>query len=433
MKKRIVITGLGAVTPLGNDVPTFWDSLLAARSGVDLMKADTSDENLPVYVAAVKDFAPEAVGLPRKKLKMMGRTAQMMLAAAAEASRDALLDAETMEKLSERCGIIVGVGMLNPNISEFGSTLNAAQKSLSDKTCAIDVETFSRAAAAEMFPLWLLRYIPNMVAAHAGIFLQTRAASNTVMNGCASAAFAVGEACRIINRGEADVMLAGGVDARINALAVLRYLELGWQTDENKKDAASVSKPFDRDAKGFASGEAAGVIVLEDYEHAKNRGAKIYAEIVNCGAGNDAFDVLHPHAEGRGLTRAVTNCFKSNGEKTPAPELVFASANGIPEYDSAAAIALKNSFENFNFNPKVTATRSLLGHTHAASFALDAIAAVKSINESFAPPTLNLENPIADFDFVGERREKMPVSSVLVTGYGFGGHAGALLLRRCER
>ena len=432
MKKRIVITGLGAVTPIGNDVPTFWDALLAARSGVGLMKADTTDENLPVYVSAVKDFAPEEIGLPRKKLKMMGRTAQLMLAASAEASRDALLDAETMENLAERCGIIVGVGMLNAGISEFSSAFAVAQNSLADKTSAIDVETFSRAATAEMFPLWLLRYIPNMVAAHAGIFLQTRAASNTVMNGCASAAFAVGEAMRIIERGEADVMLAGGVDARINALAVLRYLELGWQTDEINKDAETVSKPFDRDTKGFVSGEAAGAIVLEDYEHAQKRNAKIYAEIVNCAAGNDAFDVLHPHPQGRGLTRAVSGCLKSNGENAPAPELVFASANGIPEYDAATAAALDNSFENFGLNPKVTATRSLLGHTHAASFALDAVAAVKSINENIAPPTLNLKNPIADFDFVGDESRKMPISAALITGYGFGGHAGALLLRRCE-
>ena len=432
MKKRIVITGLGAVTPLGNDVPTFWESLLGARSGVDLMKAETRAEILPAMVAAVKDFAPEKIGLPRRKLKMMGRAAQLMLAASAEASRDAGLIGKTMENLADRCGLVVGAGMLNAEILELSSSIKTAQNSLADKTDAIDVEAFSRAATTELFPLWLLRYIPNMVAAHAGIFLQTRAVSNTIMNGCASAAFAIGEAVRVINRGEADVMLAGGVDARISTLAMLRYLELGWQTDEIKKDAASVSKPFDRDANGFVSGEAAGVIVLEDYEHAKKRNAKIYAEVINCGAGNDAFDVLHPHPEGRGLTRAVSDCLKSNGENAPAPELVFASANGVPEYDAATAAALKNSFEKFNFSPKVTATRSLLGHTHAASVALDAIAAVKSINENIAPPTLNLKNPIADFDFVRENSREMPISTVLITGFGFGGHAGALLLRRCE-
>ena len=434
MKKRIVITGLGAVTPLGNDVPTFWSALLAGRSGVDWMKADTTDENLPVYVAAVKDFAPEMIGLPRKKLKMMGRSAQLMLAAAAEASGDASLNPETRERLAERCGIIVGVGMLNPHIAEFSSTLQAARTALPDQRAAIDVETFSRAAAAEMFPLWLLRYIPNMVAAHAGIFLQTRAVSNTVMNGCASAAFAVGEAVRVIERGEADVMLAGGVDARVNTLAVLRYLELGWQTGENKASAESVSQPFDRRAAGFVSGEAAGALVLEEYEHAKKRGARIYAEIIGYGAGNDAYDVLRPHPEGRGLTRAVTrSLMNANGENFFAPELVFASASGIPEYDSATARALRNSFEKFDFNPAVTATRALLGHTHAASFALDAIAAVKSLNEYLAPPTRNLTHPIADFDFIGESPREMPVSRVLVTGYGFGGHGGAVVLRRCEQ
>ena len=428
MEKRIVITGLGAVTPIGNDVGSFWNALLAGRSGSGLMKADTSDEILSVLVAAVKDFDAGKTGLPSRKLKLMGRTAQLMLGAVAEAGREAGLDSETMETIAERCGIIVGVGMLNADITEFVKTITAARKYLSDKNAPIDVENFSRAADSEMVPLWLLRHIPNMVAAHSSISLKTRGISNTVMNGCASAAFAIGEAARIIRRGDADVMLAGGVDARTNTFAVLRYLELGWQTKETK-DSAGASKPFDREAGGFVSGEASGAIVLESLERAEKRGAKIYAEIVNFGFGNDAFDVLHPHPEGRGLTRAVSKCLNDSS----LPEVIFSSANGIPEYDSAAAEALKNSFENFGFNPKVTATRSMLGHTHAASFALDTIAAVKSLDENIVPPTLNLTNPIADFDFAAETSCEMPISTALITGYGIGGHAGAITMRRFEQ
>ena len=345
MEKRIVITGLGAVTPIGNDVGSFWNALLAGRSGSSLMKADTSDEILSVLVAAVKDFDAGKTGLPSRKLKLMGRTAQLMLGAVAEAGREAGLDTETMEIIAERCGIIVGVGMLNADITEFAKTITAARKYLSGENDPIDVENFSRAADSEMVPLWLLRHIPNMVAAHSGISLKTRGVSNTVMNGCASAAFAIGEAARIIGRGDADVMLAGGVDARTNTFAVLRYLELGWQTKE-VQDSAGASKPFDQDAGGFVSGEASGAIVLESLEHAENRGAKIYAEIGNFGFGNDAFDVLHPHPQGRGLTRAVSKCLAPNEKDESLPEIVFSSANGIPEYDSAAAEALKNSFEN---------------------------------------------------------------------------------------
>ncbi len=432
MEKRIVITGFGAVTPIGNDIETFWQSLIEARSGIGLMHADTSDEILPVFVADVKNFDASKTGLPSRKLKLMGRTAQLMLGAVAEAAREAGLDCETMENLAERCGIIVGVGMLNADITEFAKTIIAARRFLANETDPIDVENYSRAANTEMFPLWLLRHIPNMVAAHSGISLKSRGISNTVMNGCASAAFAVGEAARIIKRGDADVMLAGGVDARTNTFAVLRYLELGWQT-KRTEDSAGASKPFDHNASGFVSGEAAGVIVLESLEHAEKRGVRIYAEIGSCGFGNDAFDVLHPEPEGRGLTRAISKCLSAEDKKLPMPEVVFSSASGVPEYDSAAAQALKNSFGEFNFNPTVTATRSMLGHTHAASFALDAIAAVKSLNENIIPPTLNLSNPIADFDFVTETSREMPISSALVTGYGIGGHAGAVTLRRFEQ
>ena len=432
MEKRIVITGLGAVTPIGNDVITFWQSLVEGHSGVGLMKADTSDEKLPYFVADVKDFDATKTGLHSRKLKLMGRTAQLMLGAVAQASREADLDSSAMENLAERCGIIVGVGMLNADITEFAKTITAARKNLTNETDPIDVESFSKAAETEMVPLWLLRHIPNMVAAHSGISLKTRGISNTIMNGCASAAFAVGEAARIIRRGDADVMFAGGVDARTNTFAVLRYLELGWQTKETD-DSTSASKPFDHNATGFVSGEASGVIVLESLEHAEKRGAKILAEIGNCGFGNDAFDVLRPEPEGRGLTRAISKCVSTEDKNFPLPEVVFSSASGVPEYDSAAAYALRNSFEKFVFNPTVTATRSILGHTHAASFALDAIAAVKSLDENIVPPTLNLLNPIADFDFVTKTSREMPISSALVTGYGIGGHAGAVTLRRFEQ
>jgi 3-oxoacyl-[acyl-carrier-protein] synthase II len=433
MKKRIVVTGLGAVTPAGNDVDSFWASLVEARSGITVMKAETTDDLLPTYVANVKEFDPGRIGLPLRKLKMMGRPAQLMLGAAAEASRMAGLSDNTNEKLLERCGIVVGVGMLNADISEFVRTIQSAQNSLPHPSDPIDVEYFSRAAATEMFPLWLLRHIPNMVAAHTGIMLKIRGVSNTVMNGCSSAAFAIGESMRVIERGEADVMLAAGVDSRVNSMSVLRYLKLGWQVEGTADDPATVSKPFDQNAAGFVSGEAAGVLVLEEYRHALDRGATILAEITGCGAGNDAFDVFHPHPEGRGLSRAISRCLRKSNSDIQIPDAVFASANGIPEYDCAAARALKDSFNAFGITASVTATRSLVGHSHAASFALDAIAAVKALNHNIIPPTINLKDPIDDFDFVINNARATPVRTAMVTGYGIGGHAGALTLRRCEQ
>jgi 3-oxoacyl-[acyl-carrier-protein] synthase II len=434
--RRIVITGLGAITPIGNDVGEFWHALTNARSGVAPLQSFPTGEFHPRYAAEVKNFAPEHAGLPRRKLKMMGRHAQLALAASLEAVSDAGLASSPSLVAPERLGVTLGVGMLNADEMELGRAFHATRQAANSESNngehgSFDLCAFGKAGAPQLFPLWLLRHIPNLTCAHASIALDARGVSNTITNGCTSAANAIGEAARVIARSDADVMLAGGTDVRVGPLAMLRYRDLGWLATRDDVDPTAVSSPFDESAAGFVNGEGAGVLVLEAFDHARARGAHIYAELLGYGAANDAYDLLLPHTEGRGLARAVSGCLKRSNVASAEVNAVFAPAPSVPAFDRATASALATVYHATSKRPVVTAARSLVGHTHAASAALDCIAAVKAINESQLPPILNLRRPIADFDFITDNARHLDLTNVLVAAYGFGGHAAAIALRRC--
>jgi 3-oxoacyl-[acyl-carrier-protein] synthase II len=421
--RRIVVTGVGAVTPVGQDASASWQSLLDGKSGVAPIAGFEAEGARPSYAAEVKDFAPERAGVPRRKLKMMGRQAQLAFAAAEQAVVDAGLTAAETRPEPTRFGIILGVGMLNADAQELGRTCHTmADERNGDgfETCA-----FMRAAATELFPLWLLRHIPNLAVAHASIHLDAQGPSNTIATGCVAGANAIGEAARIIARGEADVMLAGGTDARVSPLGTLRYRDLGWLATRDDIDPEAVSAPFDEDASGFINGEGAGILVLESLERAQARGARIYAELTAYAAANDAGDVLRPNLDGGALARAMRRCAARGEFAVEDLSAVFAPAPSVPGYDAAIASALTTVL-NGHARPSVTALRSLLGHTHAASAAIDCVAAVKAIQSGVVPATANLRRPIANLPFVtGDAREEA-LSTVLVGAYGFGGHAAAV-------
>ena len=420
--KRIVVTGVGAMTPVGQDVGSSWQALLDGRSGVGPIAGFEAEGARPPYAAEVKDFTPERAGVPRRKLKMMGRQAQLAFAAAEQACADAGLNGDAEHVDPTRLGIILGVGMLNADALELGRTCNTMAGEVGT---GFETSAFMRAAATELFPLWLLRHIPNLAAAHASIHLDAQGPSNTIATGCVAGANAIGEAARIIARGEADVMLAGGTDARVSPLGTLRYRDLGWLATREDIDPAAVSAPFDKDASGFINGEGAGILVLESLEHAQARGARVYAELVSYAAANDAGDVLRPNPEGRAFARALQHCVDRGEIGIEDVSAVFAPAPSVPGYDSAIASALTRVV-NGHARPAVTALRSLLGHTHAASAAIDCVAAMKAIQTGAVPATANLREPIATLSFVtgSAREQKLP--AVVVGAYGFGGHAAAL-------
>jgi 3-oxoacyl-[acyl-carrier-protein] synthase II len=427
--RRIVVTGLGAMTPVGNDPGTFWQSLVEGRSGVRPIEGLAGTGARPSYAAEVKDLTSDAVGLPRKRLKIMGRQAQLAYAAVAQAWNDAALGADGAVD-RRRLGIILGVGMLNADVDELGPAFHATANGSPD--APFDVVAFGRRGSPHLFPLWLLRHIPNLAAAHASISLDAQGPSNTIATGCVAGANAIGEAARLIARGDADVILAGGTDARTTAFALLRYRELGWLATREDVPPAAASAPFDESATGFVSGEGAGVVVLESLDHAQRRGARIRAELAGYGAANDAHDILAPHPEGRGFARALSVCLDRSGVSRDEVDVVFAPAQSVPAFDQAIAASLDRVLRTAGGGPAITATRSILGHTHAASSALDSIAAVQALETSRVPGTLNLHAPIADLAFVRGTALEAPIATALVGAYGFGGHAAALAWRRYQ-
>jgi 3-oxoacyl-[acyl-carrier-protein] synthase II len=429
--QRVVVTGTGAVTSVGHSTSQLWQALIEGRSGIAPIEAYPVGDARPGYAGEVKNFSPEDAGLPRKRLKMMGRQAQLAYVAAHEAAQVANLASVLPDRT--RLGIVLGVGMLNADVHELGRAFAAVESTnnAADAGNDFDAAAFGRAAAGEMLPLWLLRHIPNLAAAYTAIALDLQGPSNTIVTGCAAGANAIGEAFRTIARGEADIMLAGGADARTCPLAMLRYRDLGWLATRGDLQPAEVSAPFDVSASGFVSAEGAAFVVLESLAHAQRRGVAIQAELVAYGAANDTCTLLGPHVDGRGLRRALTQCLTSAELSADAVDVLFAPASAVPAYDRAAARAIASTLSGARSHALVTATRGALGHAHAASAAIDCVAAVRSIADARVPITLNLREPIADLRFA-TAGERMPVSTAIVGAYGFGGHGAAIAWRRFD-
>ena len=423
--RRVVITGLGAVTSIGRTAGAFWQALAAGESGVAPLMAFDGRDARPGYAAEVKAFAPEDAGIARKKLKVMGRPAQLAYAAACEACADAGLADGAVPGGPARIGVMLGIGMLNADVVELGRTFWATAATTIDR--GFDLAAFGRAATEQMSPLWLLRHIPNLAAAHVAIGFDAQAPSNTIATGCVAGANAIGEAARVIARDDADVMLAGGTDARVTPLAMLRYRGLRWLSTRDDVEPQDVSAPFDADASGFVNGEGAGVLVLESHEHAQARGARILAELAGYGAANDAHGFLLPRPDGAALRRAMDRALERAAVRMSDVDVLFAPAPAVPAYDAAVAAALDGAHAR---GPLVTATRSVLGHTHAASAALDGVAAVRALQEQCVPPTRNLKRPIAALALVGDSPVRRHLETVVVGANGFGGHAAAFVLRR---
>ncbi|MER3428005.1 MAG: hypothetical protein C4334_07870 [Pyrinomonas sp.] len=426
--KRVVITGYGAISSAGNGVGALWEALTLGRSGVAPIASFPVGDFRPSYAAEAHDFVPEALGLASRRLKLMGRHAQLALAATREANDAARLIGTEHAPPPERIGIVLGTGMLGADVDELGRAFAATARARSDGE--FDLATFGRHGVAQLFPLWLLRHIPNMTSAHASIALDLRGPTNTIMNGCTSALNALGEARRLIARGAAAALFAGGTDARISPLALLRYRDLGWLATRDDLPPTAVSAPFDGQATGFVCGEGAAVLVLEELDAARERGARARAEIIAYGAANEAGDPLQPPEQAEALVRAIASCLQQSALAPEEIDVVFAPANSLPSLDRAVACALERLFGRRRV--RVTATRSTIGHAHAASSAFDLIAAVRALETGTIPPAINLRRPIADFDFVADAARQLRIEHALVAAYGFGGHAAAMILRRIE-
>jgi 3-oxoacyl-[acyl-carrier-protein] synthase II len=422
--RRVMITGLGAISPLGLSVEGFWQNLLQGRSGIATIRSFDPGP-LPTRIAAeVRDFRPEDYIERRKSIKLMGRHIQMAVAAARQAVEDAGIKPGSIDPT--RLGVSMGTGMLHADLDELQNVITA---SLDDQG-ELSHATFGREASQHVFPLWLLKYIPNMTASHISIFHDARGPSNTITTLCTSATHAIGEAFWVIQRRSADCMIAGGSDARLNPLSLVKYIRLGLLTAANDPPSEA-SRPFDLGAQGMVMGEGAGVLVIEELEHARKRGARIYAEVVGYGSGSDAGELFQPHPDGLGLQIAMRSALSDAGIEARRLDWISASAMSIPSYDRAEVQAIRAVCGSKSVVP-ITAIKSMLGHTHAASGAFGIISGALSLRDKVIPPTINLQKPVWEdlLDGVSGGPRKLTADYALINNAGFGGNNACLILKR---
>lgn len=409
MNKRVVITGLGAITPVGNDVNTFWNNIKNGVCGIDSIKAfDT--ENFKVKLAAeVKDFDPSQY-IEKKEVKRMEKFCQFAVASAVQAVEDSKLDVENIDK--ERFGVIVGSG-----IGGIG-TIEKEQTKFLEK------------GPNRVQPLFIPIIISNMAAGNIAIRFGAQGVSTTVVTACATGTNSIGEAYRAIQNDLADIMIAGGTEASITPLSIAGFTSLTALSKSDDPKRASI--PFDKERDGFVMGEGAGIVVLESLEHAQKRGATIYAEVVGYGSTCDAYHITAPDSEGKGAARAMELAIKEAGITKEEISYINAHGTSTPINDRVETAAIKRVFGDLAKNIPVSSTKSMTGHLLGAAGAIEAIACVKALGEGFIPPTVGykVQDEECDLDYVPNEGRNVDVKYAMSNSLGFGGHNAVILLKK---
>jgi 3-oxoacyl-[acyl-carrier-protein] synthase II len=406
--QRVVVTGLGATTPLGGDVASTWAAMLAGQSGVKTLTEDWVDM-LPVRIAAPVAVDPSEV-LPVPQIKRMDRSGQFALISA----REAWADAGSPEVDPERMGVVIASGIGGV------TTLLAAYDTLKER------------GARRVLPMTVPMLMPNGPAAVVGLELTARAGVHTPVSACSSGAEAIAYAVDMIRSGRADVVAAGGTEAAIHPLPLAGFAAMQALSTRNDEPERA-SRPYDKGRDGFVLGEGAGVVVLETLEHAKARGAKIYAEIAGTGISADAHHIAQPDPVGAGAARAMAQAVTAAGAQPSDVVHINAHATSTPVGDVAEVQAIRRALGDATDGICVTSTKSVTGHLLGAAGAVEAIATILALHERTAPPTANLEDPDDDVDLDVVRGEprQLPDGELLAlnNSFGFGGHNVALAIR----
>ncbi len=410
MAKRVVITGMGIVSPIGNNLPEFWTGLSEGRSGGGyITRFDT--EGFPSRIAAeVKDFDPRKV-MDGKEARKMDRFSQYAVVAAIEAMKQANFRPGEMDP--ERLGVILGCG-----IGGFESLENSYEKLFLDGPQRVQ-------------PMTIPKMIPNIGPGNVAIHLNAQGPCFNIATACASGTDAIGNAAMYLRNGLCDAVITGGVEAAITKMGVMGFCVIQALTTNNQVPERA-SRPFDRDRDGFLVGEGAGVLVLETLEHAQSRGATILAEVAGYGATCDANHLTAPHPEGRGAVKAMQLAIESAGLKPEQVDYINAHGTSTPMNDPIETKAIKKVFGDHAYKLKVSSTKSMTGHCIGAAGGIEAIACVLGIQNDYYPPTINLENPDpeCDLDYVPQKGVKGKLDVAMSNSLGFGGHNGVLIVRK---
>lgn len=410
MKKRVVVTGMGSITPLGNDVKSYWEGLMAGRSGVDLIdKFDTSE--YPTKIGAqVKDFNPEDF-IDRKEVKRVDRFVQFAIAAAKMAVADAKL--EINEKNATRIGCYIGSGIGGLE------TWEAQYKILLEK------------GPKRVSPFLIPMMIANMASGVTSIHIGAKGPNSAAITACATGTHSIGDAFKIIQRGDADAMVTGGTEASMTPIGYAGFCAARAMSTRND-DPAKASRPFDKNRDGFVMGEGSGVLVLEELDHALARGARIYAEIVGYGMSGDAYHLTAPAPEGEGAGRAMAMALTDAGLEPEDVSYINAHGTSTEFNDKFETAAIKNLFKDYAYKLAVSSTKSMTGHLLGASGGIEAIACVQAIVNDMVPPTINYEtpDPECDLDYVPNVARQKVVDVAMSNSLGFGGHNGSIIFTK---
>lgn len=410
MKRRVVITGLGIVSPIGCAKDVFWDNLIKGKNGIGPLTSFDASQYDSRIAGEVRDFVPHPFVSP-KDLRRMEKFVQFGVTAAKNAVEDSGLDISKEDPY--RIGVLVGSGIGSLRIME-------------EQTKVILEKGPSRVT-----PFLIPMLIVNMAAGHISIMIGVKGPNLCTTTACASGSHAIGNAMRIIQYGDADVMIAGGTESCITALGVGGFCALkALSTRNNEPERAS--RPFDKDRDGFVMSEGCGIVILEELEHAKKRNAKIYAEIVGYGMTGDAHHMTAPDPEGEGAAKCMANALKDAGLKPEDVSYINAHGTSTTLNDKIETLAIKKVFKDFAKKVPVSSTKSMLGHQLGAAGAVEFVICCLSIERSIIPPTINYENPDpdCDLDYVPNKARQAKVDVCISNSLGFGGHNATLCVKK---
>ncbi|MBM7589475.1 beta-ketoacyl-ACP synthase II [Brevibacillus fulvus] len=412
MKRRVVITGVGVISPVGNNASAFWESLLEGKSGIDKITAFDASEYPTQIAGEVKDFHPEEF-MDKKEVRRTDRFVQFAMAASKMALENAKL--EISPEIAERVGVYIGSGIGGlATWEEQHSTL---------------VEKGPRRVS----PFFIPMMIGNMASGLVSIEFGAKGPTSSAITACATGTNAIGDAFRLIQLGQADVMITGGAEATIRPMAMAGFCSMKAMSTRND-EPQKASRPFDRDRDGFVMGEGAGVIVLEELEHALQRGATIIAEVIGYGMSADAHHITAPPEDGEGAARCMSAALRDAGIEPTEVGYINAHGTSTDIGDKAETRAIKTVFGEHAYHLAVSSTKSMTGHLLGATGGIEAIATAFALRDQILPPTINLENPDpdCDLDYVPNKARKAEVNVGISNTFGFGGHNASIVLKRYE-
>ncbi|HMJ18880.1 MAG TPA: beta-ketoacyl-ACP synthase II [Gemmatimonadaceae bacterium] len=414
MKRRVVVTGMGTITPVGNDVATTWRSLIEGKSGTaPITKFDAS--NFPVkFAAEVKGFNPLDY-MDRKEAKRADQYTQYAVAAARQAMTNAnLVERNGMDP--DRIGVIIGSGI-------------GGLKSFEEQH-----DVYRERGVGKISPFFIPMFIADIAAGIVSMMFNAKGPNYATVSACATSAHAIGDAYRTIQYGDADVMITGGAEATVTPMAIGGFANMKALSERNDSPETA-SRPFDATRDGFVMGEGAGVLILEELEHALKRGATIYAEIVGYGATGDAYHLTAPAPDGEGAQRAMKRALKDAGLEPKDIQYINAHGTSTPANDFNETRAIKAVFGEYAKSVNVSSTKSATGHMLGAAGAVEAVVSAMVVGTGIIPPTINYHNPDPELDlnYTPNTSVKRDVNAVLSNSFGFGGHNTTLAIKRFKR